>query len=386
MEKRFVYADAAATVPTLPEALSEYEKTAREIWGNPSSQYSVGRAAKRRLDECRARMAELLGANPRRVFFTSGGTEADNWAVVSGAHFMKERFGKNKIAVSEVEHPAVINAARALEREGYALEYLPVTPDGTVDIERAAKIIDGEVGIVSVMYANNEIGTIQPIGTLEKMAHSVGAYFMTDAVQAVGSVKMSFRDTGADMMTLSGHKFGAPRGIGALILSDGCEIEPFILGGEQERGMRAGTENLPAAAAMTRALELALENFDDTERVAGLRDDIAEYIINEIPSSHINGTMKNRTYGNLSVSFDGVEGESLMLLLDSRGICVSTGSACSSGAAEPSHVITALGYGRERARGTIRISLPRTTTANDAEYIKVCISECVSRLREITHI
>lgn len=386
MEKRFVYADAAATVPTLPEALSEYEKTAREIWGNPSSQYSVGRAARRRLDECRERTAELLGASPRRIFFTSGGTEADNWAIVSGARFMKERFGKNKIAVSAIEHPAVINAARALEREGYALEYLPVTRDGVVDIERAEKIIDGSVGVVSVMYANNEIGTIQPIEALENMAHGAGAYFMTDAVQAVGSIKISFRDTGADMMTFSGHKFGAPRGIGALILSDGCEIEPFILGGEQERGMRAGTENLPAIAAMTRALELSLENFDDTARVAGLRDDIAEYIINEIPSSHINGSMENRTFGNLSVSFDGVEGESLMLLLDSRGISISTGSACSSGAAEPSHVITALGYGRERARGTIRISLPRGTRTEDADYIKLCLFESVLRLREITHL
>lgn len=388
MKKRIVYADYAATGPVLPEALSEYDRASGELWGNPSSQHSMGRAARRALDAARTKTAELLDCSPRRVYFTSGGTEADNWAIKSCARFMKRTTGRKNVLVSQIEHPAVLNSAKSLVSEGFNIIYIPVTGEGVLDMTSAERLIDSDTAIVSVMYANNEIGTLQPIKELSSLAHKYGAYLMTDAVAAVGSLPVSFRECGSDMMTLSGHKFGAPRGVGALITSDTCDLPPFMDGGEQERGVRAGTENLPAIRALARALEVSVENLPDWERVGRLRDDIADHIIKKIGCAHINGSMTSRHPGNLSVSFDGVEGESLMLTLDSRGVCVSTGSACSSGAAEPSHVITALSDDKRealtRAKGSVRITLSHPTTKEDAEYIKECLTTCVASLRQIT--
>ncbi len=386
MEKRFVYADNAATAPVLPEAFDAMKPYLTEIWGNPSSMYSAGREAKRGLDTARELTASLLGCLPSELYFTASGTEADNWALKGGARYMKNKFGRNHVITSEIEHPAVLKSAKALEKEGYRVSYVGVTADGIVDMDELASLIDGDTAVVAVMFANNEIGTVQPIEKIAKLAHEKGALMLTDAVQAVGSVPVNCHELGVDMLSLSGHKFGAPKGVGALYIRRGLKIEKYIDGGGQERLMRSGTENVAGIVALSRALELSVERLPDMERVAKMRDRLADYITENIPYTIYNGSREHRLPGNLNISFEFIEGESLLLLLDMQGIAISTGSACSSNSLEPSHVLLSIGLPAEKAHGSMRVSLSHHNTDEDVDYIIEKLPPIVARLRQMSPI
>ncbi len=386
MEKRFVYADNAATSPVLPEAFEAMKPYLTEAWGNPSSMYSAGREAKKGLDAARASIASCLGAGDNEIYFTSCGTEADNWALKGGARYMRDKYGRRHIVTSEIEHPAVIKSCKALEKEGFRVTYVGVTKDGIIDLDAYEKALDADTALVAVMYANNEIGTVQPIEALTKSAHEKGALMFTDAVQAVGSVPIDCRALGVDLLAFSGHKFGAPKGVGGLYMRRGLKIGKYIDGGGQERMMRSGTENVAGIVAMAAALKYATDNMADTARIAAMRDRLADYIMTNIPHTIYNGSREHRLPGNLNISFEYIEGESLLLLLDMEGICISTGSACSSNSLEPSHVLLATGLPAEKAHGSMRVSLSHHNTDADVDYIIEKLPPIVERLRQMSPI
>ena len=386
MENRFVYADNAATTPVAPEVVAAMTPYLTEHWGNPSSMYSKGREARVGLDTAREHIANALGCAPNELYFTSGGTEADNWAVKGGARFMRRKHGRTHVITSAIEHPAVLRSCEALEREGFRVTKVGVTANGIIDMDELKAALGDDTALVAVMFANNEIGTIQPIKEITKLAHEKGALMFTDAVQAIGSVPVDVKSLGVDMLSLSGHKFNAPKGIGALYMRRGIKIEKYIDGGGQERMMRSGTENLAGIVALSTALELAVSRLSDMDRIRGMRDRLADYIMTNIPHTIYNGDREHRLPGNLNISFEYIEGESLLLLLDMAGICISTGSACSSNSLEPSHVLLATGLPAEKAHGSMRVSLSHQNTDEDVDYIIEKLPGIVSRLRSMSPI
>jgi len=375
---RKVYADNAATTPVDKRVVEAMLPYFTDVWGNPSSLYSIGNEAKAALDDARARIADLIGAEPNEIFFTSCGTESDNWAIKGTARANAAK-GKH-IVTSSYEHHAVMHTMRALKKEGFEITYVRPGKDGVVTPEAVKDAIRDDTVLVTVMMANNEIGTINPIKEIAKIAHERKIPFFTDAVQAVGHIPVNVKELGVDMLSFSGHKFNAPKGIGALDIKKGTRSNVFLDGGGQERSRRGGTENLPYIIGMAKALELAVENFKDNDRLLAMRNRLAKGLA-KIPYSHINGSLTDRLPGNINAAFEFVEGESLLLLLDHAGVCASTGSACSSTSLEPSHVLLSIGLPVEIAHGSLRFSLSHDNTEEDVDYILEVLPKIIDRLR-----
>ena len=381
--KRFVYADNSATTRLSANALNKMLPFLTENYGNASSMYSLGDKSKQAVIEARREIASLLGADEREIYFTSGGSEADNWAIKGSAVYMKRK-GKKHIITSAFEHHAVLHTLKALEREGFEVTYLPVHENGIVRVDELRAAIREDTGLVTIMYANNEIGTIQPIKEIGKVCREHGIAFHTDAVQAVGNILIDVKEQNIDMLSLSAHKFHGPKGVGALYLRRGTVVSTLIDGGAQEFGRRAGTENTAGIVGMAAALSEAVGKMDEkNRRVREIRD----YIINElqkIERVHINGDLENRLQGNVNVCFEGIEGESLLLMLDYNGICASSGSACTSGSLDPSHVLLSIGLPHEIAHGSLRLTFGDENTLEDAKYIMSVLPEIVERLRAMS--
>ena len=375
-----VYADNAATTQmsrTAIEAMLPYMET---IYGNPSSLHSVGQQAAEALQSARERVARCLNASPREIYFTSGGSEADNQAILSAAR-LGERKGKKHIISTAFEHHAVLHTLKKLEKEGFEVELLPVGPTGTVTAQQVKDAIREDTCLVTVMYANNEIGSILPIAEIGRVCREAGVLFHTDAVQAAGHIPIDVKAQSIDMLSLSAHKFHGPKGIGLLYARQGVPLTSLIEGGAQERGKRAGTENIPAIMGMAAALEEACAHIDENaEKVSALRDRLIAGLSN-IPHSALNGDPVNRLPGNVSFCFEGIEGESLLLLLDAKGICASSGSACTSGSLDPSHVLLAIGRPHEVAHGSLRLSLCEWNSDEDVDRILEAVPEVVQYLR-----
>ena len=381
MEKRFVYADNAATTQPRKEAIEEMMPYLTENWGNPSSIHGKGEAAKAALAAYRERAAKVLGCDASEIVFTSCGTEADNHAI-RGVAYANAGKGRH-IVTTKVEHPAVLGTCRALEKEGFRVTYLDVDGEGRASPEKVDAAICEDTVLVSVMYANNEIGTVMPVREIADVCHKRGVLFMTDAVQAVGTLPLDVRETGADLLAASGHKIGAPKGIGLLYIKKGTKIKNLIEGGGQEKARRGGTENLPYIAALTKALELAYAETADNARIIKMRERLIDELL-KIPRSRLNGSRTERLPGNVNISFECIEGESILLLLDMAGICCSTGSACSSNSLDPSHVLLAIGLPHEVAHGSVRITLSHGNTEEDVDYIIEKLTAAVARLRAMS--
>ncbi len=379
---RFVYADNAATTPVSQSVIDAMAPCFASAWGNPSSLHSKGREAKALLDGARERIARVFACEASEIYFTSCGSESDNWAI-KGAALRGKKKGRTHIVTTVIEHPAVLNTCRALEKEGFTVTYVGVDGDGVVDMQALEAAITENTAVVAVMYANNEIGTLQPIERICALAHAKGALMFTDAVQAVGNVKIDLSALPVDMLAMSGHKIHAPKGVGMLFIRKGVQIGNLIDGGGQERRHRAGTENLPYIVGLAKAIEDADEQLADMPRVAAMRDRLIE-ALTAIPYSRLNGHRTERLPGNVNVGFECIEGESMLLLLDMKGICASTGSACSSASLEPSHVLLAIGVPHEKAHGSIRLSISHETTEEDIDYIIESLVPIVARLREMS--
>lgn len=382
---RKVYLDYAATTPVKQEVLQEMIPFFAENFGNPSSIYSIGMESKQAIDHSREQIAKLIGARPEEVYFTAGGTESDNWALKAAAEVLK---GKgNHIITTAIEHPAILNTCRYLEENGFVVTYLKPDREGFITPEQLEKAIRKDTILISVMTVNNEIGTIEPIKMLAKTAHEQDVFFHTDGVQALGSVPVDVKKAGVDMLSMSSHKIYGPKGIGALYVRRGIQLPPFIHGGEQESGKRAGTENLPGIVGFGKAAEFAGSNIQKHRKhCIMLRDRLIKKILQNIPDAILNGpeNEEKRHPGNVNITFRYTEGESLLLLLDACGISVSTGSACSSRSFEPSHVLTAVGIDSEDAHSTIRMTVGDFTEPEDIDYTVECLIESVFRLRELS--
>ena len=381
--QRTVYADNAATTRVTKEVIAAMMPIFTEDWGNPSSLHTIGQNAKKILNVAREDIARELGCSANEIYFTSGGSEADNWAIKGAAHAAK---GRRKIITSKIEHHAVLHTCESLEKEGFEVVYLGVDSDGFVDMDELKRECDDNTALVAIMYANNEIGTIEPIAEIARIAKAAGALMFTDAVQAVGSVDVKVDALGVDMLSLSGHKLGSPKGIGALYIRKGVRIANLIDGGGQERGKRGGTENLPYIVGLAEALKNANAKLSDMDRVKALRDRLIDGIAEKIPYSRLHGSRENRLPGNVNVGFDYIEGESMLLLLNMNGICASTGSACSSNSLEPSHVLLSIGIPHEKAHGSLRLSLSHDNTEEDVDYILEVLPKVVERLRAMSPI
>ena len=375
-----VYADNAATTRMSRAAIGAMLPYMETIYGNPSSLHSVGQQAAAALLSARERIAGCLNAAPREIYFTSGGSEADNQALLSAAR-LGERKGKKHILSTAFEHHAVLHMLQRLENEAFEVELLPVGPIGTVTAQQVKNALREDTCLVTVMYANNEIGSILPVGEIGAVCRKAGVPFHTDAVQAAGHIPIDVKAQNIDMLSLSAHKFHGPKGIGVLYARQGVSLTSLIEGGTQERGKRAGTEDLPAIMGMAAALEDACAHMDENAKtVSALRDRLIRGL-SQIPYSALNGDPVNRLPGNVSFCFEGVEGESLLLLLDAKGICASSGSACTSGSLDPSHVLLAIGRTRELARGSLRLSLCAQNTDEDVDRILEAVPETVQYLR-----
>ncbi len=378
-----IYFDNAATTAPYPAVLAAMTETAQGFYGNPSSLHSEGQAAQKLLSACRAKLAGLLGCAPDELYFTSGGSEADNWAI-RGLAKAGAKKGKHHIVTSAFEHHAVLHTVQALEKEGFSVTYLPVHEDGYVRPAELEAALRDETALVTVMYANNEIGTIQPVAELGAICRAYGVPFHTDAVQAVGHLKIDVANENIDLLSLSAHKFHGPKGVGALYVRKGLRFPNLIEGGAQERSRRAGTENLPAIHGMTVALETALADLDKTAPcVRALRDRLIAGAL-KIERSRLNGGIERRLDGNASICFEGVEGEALLLHLDLAGIAASSGSACTSGSLDPSHVLLALGLPHEIAHGSLRLSLCESNTEAEVDYFLGKLAETVALLRDMS--
>ena len=380
--ERFVYADNAATTPVSREVLDAMLPCFEECWGNPSSAHSKGIEAKDILDDARARVAAVLGASAQEIYFTSCGTESDNWAIRGAAMKMRAK-GKNRIVTSKIEHHAVLHTCEALEKEGFEVKYVSVDSDGVVDLDELRSLVNEDTGLVTIMFANNEVGTIEPVAEIGEIAHSVGALFHTDAVQAVGQIDIDLGKLPIDMLSLSGHKLHAPKGIGALYIRKGVVINNLIEGGGQEKRRRGGTENLPYIVGLAKAMEIAREKLKDLPRVEKMRDKLIDELL-KIPYSKLNGHRTKRLPGNANIGFEFIEGESMLLWLDISGICASTGSACSSASLDPSHVLLAMGVPHERAHGSLRLSISHDTKEEDIDYIIEKLPPIVEKLRNMS--
>lgn len=378
-----IYMDHSATTPVAPEVLEAMLPYFSEKFGNASSLHSFGLEAKEALEESREKVAGLLGAKPEEIIFTAGGTESDNLAL-KGIARKNQKSGKH-IITTRVEHPAILECCRKLEKEGFEVTYLPVTNEGLVEIATLESAIRSDTILISVMHANNEVGTIQPLEEIGRLAAEKDIYLHTDAVQSVGKIPTDVNKLGVDLLSLSAHKLYGPKGVGALYIRNGTRLESIIQGGGHERGLRSGTENIAGIVGLARAAVLAGETMTmEAERLTRLRDRLAELVLLKVKESWINGTMKMRLPGNLNFGFKYVEGESLLLFLDSIGISVSTGSACSSHKLEPSHVLLSLGLKPEECHGSLRITLGRSNTLEEVDYVALGIARAVERFRGIS--
>ena len=378
-----IYADNAATTKMCPAAIEAMTKCMEENYGNPSSLYSFGQTAREALDDARQRIANCLGCTAREITFTSGGSEADNQAIFSAAH-LGEKKGKKHIISTAFEHHAVLHTLDKLRKEGFEITLLDVHENGIVTPKQVEEAIREDTCLVTVMFANNEIGTIQPIREIGAVCREKGVLFHTDAVQAMGHVKVNVAEQNIDMLSLSAHKFHGPKGIGVLYAKRGILLDSLINGGAQERGKRAGTENLPAIVGMAAALEQAVANVDAySRRLIPLRDKLIEGL-EKIPYSELNGDRYNRLPGTVNFCFEGIEGESLLLLLDDKGVCASSGSACTSGSLDPSHVLLAIGRPHEVAHGSLRLSLGDDVTEEEIDYLIQAVTDVVAYLRSIS--
>ena len=378
-----VYADNAATTKMSKAAIEAMVPYFDHIYGNPSSLHSVGQEAKEALEDARARVAKCLGCEPREVYFTSGGSEADNQAILSAAK-LGERKGKKHIISTAFEHHAVLHTLKKLEKEGFEITLLDVSQGHNITAAQVKEAIREDTCLVTVMYANNEIGSVLPIAEIGAICKEAGVLFHTDAVQAVGHLHISVKEQSIDMLSLSGHKFPGPKGVGALYVRRGILLQNLIEGGAQERGKRAGTENIPGIMGLAAALEDACEHLDENmAKVTLLRDRLIEGL-SRIPHCALNGDPVNRLPGNVSFCFEGIEGESLLLLLDMKGVCASSGSACTSGSLDPSHVLLAIGRVHDVAHGSLRLSLSEYNTAEEVEHILTVVPEVVAYLRGIS--
>ncbi len=382
--KRKVYADNAATTAVSEEVLAAMLPFYREVYGNPSSLYELGQQAKAPLEQARADVAACLGAKPNEIYFTSCGSESDNWAIKGAAREMRKKHGKAHIITSAFEHHAVLHTCQALEKEGFTVTYLPVHEDGLVRPEELSAAITDDTALVTIMYANNEIGTLQPIEELGRICKERSVLFHTDAVQAVGNVHIDVKSQNIDMLSLSGHKIHAPKGVGALYIRSGVLIENFMDGGAQERGRRAGTENVAQIVGLATAIKRATETIDErVARLTPMRDKLIDGVL-KIDRSRLNGSREHRLPGNVSFCFQGVEGESLLLLLDMHGISGSSGSACTSGSLDPSHVLLSIGLPHEVAHGSLRLSFGDYNTMEDVDYILEVLPGIIERLRNMS--
>ena len=378
-----VYADNAATTKMSRTAIEAMLPYMDEIYGNPSSLHSVGQRAAEALQSAREAVAQCLNCTPREIYFTSGGSEADNQAILSAAR-IGERKGKKHIISTAFEHHAVLHTLKKLEKEGFEVELLPVGPIGTVTAQQVADAIREDTCLVTVMYANNEIGSILPIAEIGAVCRECGVLFHTDAVQAAGHLPIDVQAQKVDMLSLSAHKFHGPKGIGVLYARKGIVLTSLIEGGAQERGKRAGTENIPAIMGMAAALREAVDHMEENaQKVSALRDKLIAGL-SEIPHCALNGDPVNRLPGNVSFCFEGIEGESLLLLLDAKGICASSGSACTSGSLDPSHVLLAIGRPHEVAHGSLRLSLCEWTTEEELDHILAEVPQIVEYLRNMS--
>lgn len=381
--KRFVYADNAATTRISDAVLEAMLPWLKEGYGNPSSIYAKGREALMALNAAREQVAAAIGARPDEIFFTSGGSESDNWAIKSAARAMAKK-GKKHIVTSEFEHHAVLHTVQALQKEGFEADFVRINADGVIKAEDVAALIRDDTALVTIMYANNEIGTLQPIPEIGALCRERGVLFHTDAVQAVGHVPINVVEQHIDMLSLSGHKLHAQKGVGALYVRKGITLPNLIDGGGQERGRRAGTENVAAIVGLGVAVENACRDIEEkAKRLIPMRDGLIDTLL-QLPRTRLNGSREKRLPGNVNLSFEGVEGESLLLMLDLKGIVASSGSACTSGSLDPSHVLLALGLVHEVAHGSLRLSLGEDITEEDIAYILTELPPVIERLRAMS--
>jgi len=375
--------DHASTTPMAPEVIEAMAAAFVEIFGNASSLHQPGLSARAALEEARERVAGLIGAEAEEVYFTSGGTESDNLAIRGAALANRDR-GRH-IITTTIEHPAVLEPCKALEKEGFEVTYLPVTREGLVEVEALEAAIREDTILISIMHANNEIGTIQPIAEAGEIARSRGIVFHTDAVQTVGKIPAKVDDLGVDLLSISSHKLHGPKGVGALYIRKKTPIEPIIFGGGHERGMRSGTENVPGIIGLAAASELAGRNLEEEMvRISGMRDRLADYVLERVEDTWVNGSRTKRLPNNLNLGFSFIEGEALLLRLDAKGIAVSTGSACSSKKTVASHVLTAIGLRPQEAHGSLRITLGRENTDEEVDRVGEAIVEVAESLRAMS--
>jgi cysteine desulfurase len=379
-----IYLDHNATTPPLPAAVDRMMVVLRDEFGNPSSVHHFGQQAKAAIDEARTDVSNLIGAEPSEVLFTSGGTEADNIAIRGAAEAL-ETTGKRHLIASAIEHEAVLNTLKALARRGWRTTLLPVDKSGIVSPAAVRDALTGDTAVVSVMHANNEIGTIQPIAELARIAHEGGALFHTDAVQSVGKIPISVKALGVDMLSMSAHKFYGPKGVGALWIRRGLRVLPLLTGGRQERSRRAGTENVAGIVGMGVAARAAASKMaEEGRRLAALRDRLEAGILRAVPGTAVNGSTEARVPNTTNISFDRIEAESLLIAMDLEGIAVSTGSACSSGTLEPSHVLKAMGFNAHRTQNSIRFSLGAANTEAEIDRVIAVLPGIVEKLRSLT--
>ena len=378
-----IYFDHAATTPTDKTIANEMLEYMTTKFGNPSSVHSFGREVRKEVSEARENIATLLNATANEIFFTSGGSESDNFAL-KGIAFANKNKG-NHIITTQIEHHAILHTCQWLEKQGFEVTYLPVDEDGMISLDELKAAITDKTILISVMFANNEVGTIEPIKEIGAIAKEHGIYFHTDAVQAVGSVEIDVQDMNIDLLSLSGHKFYGPKGIGVIYIRRGVKIQPIQLGGAQERNMRAGTENVPAIVGLGMAAAIAKRDFvENNAHLVALRDKLIKGIQEQIPDIKLNGHPTKRLPGNVNFSFRYIEGESLLLSLDMKGIAASSGSACTSGSLDPSHVLLAMGLIHEIAHGSLRISLGRDNTEEDIDYTLEVLPQIIARLRSMS--
>ena len=378
-----MYFDNAATTRLDDEVLQEMLPYLKENYGNASSIYKLGRESRKAVEESRERISKVLNCKPNEIYFTAGGSESDNMAIKGIAKANKKK--GNHIITSKIEHPAVLETCKQLEKEGFEITYISVDENGIVDLEELKKSIKPTTILITIMFANNEIGTIQPIEEIGGIAKESNIYFHTDAVQAVGNAKIDVQKLNIDSLSLSGHKIYGPKGIGALYVKTGVKFEKFIDGGHQERNKRAGTENVAGIVGIGKSIELAYENLNEhNKKIKELRDYYVEQVKEKIPYIKINGDMEKRLPGNCNISFRFIEGEGLLLNLDLKGICASSGSACTSGSLDPPHVLLAIGLPHEIAHGSLRISIGKYNTKEEIDYLVENLVEIVNRLREMS--
>ena len=378
-----VYLDNSATTKTDEVVIKEMLPYLTEYYGNPSSIYKIGRENKKAVEDAREKVAKVLNCEPSEIYFTAGGSESDNTAIRGIAYSYKNK--GNHIITSKIEHPAVLETCKQLEKEGFEVSYIGVNEKGILNIDELKNEIKPTTTLISIMFANNEIGTIQPIKEIGQIAKENNIYFHTDAVQAIGSVKIDVKEMNIDSLSMSAHKFYGPKGIGVLYVRKGIRFNKFINGGHQERNKRAGTENVAGIVGLGKAIEIAYKDLDEhNKKIKELRDYYVEQVKEKIPYIKINGDMKKRLPGNSNISFKFIEGEGLLLNLDLKGICASSGSACTSGSLDPSHVLLAIGLPHEIAHGSLRISIGKYNTKEEIDYLVENLVEIVNRLREMS--